>query len=606
MQALILAAGMGKRLDKYTANNTKCMVEVNGVKLIDRILNSLKIANIKKVIIVVGYKAQNLIDYINKKYQSKNPFFEFVFVNNEDYEKTNNIYSFYLSKEYSIQDDTILLESDIIYDENLIKQLVDLNYKNVSVIAKYQSWMDGTVVVCDENNYITNFIPKKEMDYSKLNIYSKTVNVYKFSKEFLKNIYFNFVETYMKVYGLNNYYETVLKVISNLDKSQIYGMDIGAAKWYEIDDAQDLDIAEIMFSAGCAKYDGLISKFGGYWRYPRINDFCYLVNPFFPPKSFVDKITHEFPKLLLSYPSGMDIQKLNAERIFGINKNYVLVGNGAAELINCFARSIKGKIAVGLPTFNEYVRCFSNAEILDIDNSKFDYCHNLSAYKSFCDKVKLICIVNPDNPSGSTMQKAEIFELLDYAKERNCKILIDESFMDFADDKNRFTLLTNEILEKYPNLIVVKSIGKSYGVAGLRLGIIATSNNEIIKIIRDNLAIWNINSIAEYYLQTYNLYSSDYKEACKKIIYEREFLISGLKQIKGIKVYPSQANYIMVDLMQNNSYDFCVKALNDYNLLIKDLSTKNYFKGKNFVRIAVKNHTDNQCLLDCFKKILEE
>lgn len=604
MQALILAAGMGKRLGKYTSDNTKCMVEVAGAKLIDRQLKSILAADIKKVIIVVGYKAQNLISYINKTWQNKEGL-SISFVENKDYEKTNNIYSLFLAKELAIKDDTILMESDIVFEEGLIKKIKETHFQNVCAIAKYEIYMDGTLVTVNANNFITDFIPKNEINFSNIENFFKTVNVYKFNKTFLKDIYFPFLETYMKVYGVNCFYETILRVTSNLDKNNIYGLDIKDTKWYEIDDAQDLDIANVIFSTGKTKYDLIMSKFGGYWRYPQINDFCYLVNPYFPTKSFIQKLNYKFGSLISSYPSGLDTQNLNAERIFNVDKNFILVGNGAAELINCLGRTFCGKVAVGVPTFNEYKRCFSNHEIEIIDNSKCDFNFNLQDYKSYCKTVNLLCIVSPDNPSGAMLSEEDLIDLCECAKKTNTNILIDESFVDFASRDKKFTLLKNEILQKYPNLIVVKSIGKSYGVAGLRLGVMATSNEDLLQKIRQNLAVWNINSIAEFYLQNYNAYEKDYKIACEKIVKEREFLTLELSKINKVKVYPSEANFIMINLLNYSSYDFCTKALDEFNLLIKDLSKKDCFKNKNYVRVAVKDHSDNLKLIKCFKSILK-
>ncbi len=602
MQALMLAAGMGKRLGKFTGNNTKCMVEVAGKKLIDRAIESVMSAGIKKMIIVVGYKGQNLINYINQNYVGKGV--EFVFIDNVDYAVSNNIYSFYLAKDYVENEDTILMESDLIYDKSLIKNILQVPHKNVAAIAKYKSWMDGTVVTCDDKGYITQFIDKADMDSNILDKYYKTVNVYKLSKEFSKNIYIPFLQAYMKAYGLNSYYETTLKVVAHLSKTQLYGYEIGDMPWYEIDDSQDLDIANVLFSKGKEKYNLVVSKFGGYWRYDKMLDFCYLVNPYFPTKAFVDKLQREFPALLGAYPSGLNMQNMNAERIFGVNADNILTGNGASELINALGGTISGKIAVGVPTFNEYVRCFKNSEIIYVDNSKWNYQINLDAYKDVCGKVEMLCIVSPDNPSGAMLSKEKALELAEYAQNKNTKLLLDESFIDFAQPERKYTLLDNEILEKYPNLIVVKSIGKSYGVAGLRLGVIASSNTDLLKRIRRNMQIWNINSFAEYYLQTYNLYAKDYESACIKIADERSRMIEEINKLNCVKAFDSQANYIMVDLQGRSSYDFCVRMLDVYNILIKDLSTKNYFNGKNFIRIAVKDRNENNLLLNALKELL--
>ena len=116
MQAIILAAGMGRRLGEYTKDNTKCMLPVNGVRLIDRTLNQLAELKLARVVIVVGYQGQNLIDYIGDRYNGK---IKIEFVNNPDYDKTNNIYSLALAKDKLQEDDTLLIESDLIYDDGM-------------------------------------------------------------------------------------------------------------------------------------------------------------------------------------------------------------------------------------------------------------------------------------------------------------------------------------------------------------------------------------------------------------------------------------------------------------------------------------------------------
>ena len=592
MQALMLAAGMGKRLGKFTNNNTKCMVEVAGKKLIDRAIEAVKLAGINKFTLVVGYEGQKLIDYINSKYS--NCGIEFSFINNKDYATSNNIYSFYMAKDLVENEDTILLESDLIYDVSLIKKVVEHPAKDVVTVAKYQSWMDGTLVMMDENNNITQFVDKSDMKYEILDQYYKTVNIYKFSKEFCKNIYIPFLEAYMKAYGLNSYYETPLKVIAHVAKTPLVAYEVGDLPWYEIDDEQDLDISEVMFGSGKKKYDNIISKFGGYWRYSKMLDFCYLVNPYFPPKAMLDKIKQEMPVLLTSYPSGLNMQNMNAERIFKVNQENIL--------INALGLTLTGKVAVGLPTFNEYVRCFRNCELVKIDNSQWDYSHNLQYLKEITREVDTLMIVNPDNPSGYTLSKEEIEELLDEANKNSCKIVIDESFIDFANSDKRYSLLSNEILSRFTNLIVVKSISKSYGVPGLRLGILASYDKVLLKKIRDLMQVWNINSFAEYYLQIYNLYEKTYLSSCDKIASERTRMIKELRKIDGIKVYDSEANYVMIDLKKVSSYDFCVKMLNTYNILIKDLSSKNYFNGKNFIRVAIRRKEENDKLIDAMEK----
>ena len=133
MQALILAAGMGKRLGEYTRNNTKCMVEVNGTHLIDRMIKQLAPLGLDRLVMVVGYHGRELMEYLgNERYGLR-----IEYVENPVYDRTNNIYSLALAKEWLRADDTILLESDLIFDDTMLSLLLDNPQPNLALVAKY-------------------------------------------------------------------------------------------------------------------------------------------------------------------------------------------------------------------------------------------------------------------------------------------------------------------------------------------------------------------------------------------------------------------------------------------------------------------------------------
>ena len=173
MQAIILAAGMGRRLGEFTKNNTKCMVEVNGVRLIDRLLGQLSQLNLRRAVIVVGYEGAKLQEYLGESYKG----LSIEYVENPIYDKTNNIYSLSLAKQQLIEDDTLLIESDLIFEDSLFDIILRSEYANVALVDKYESWMDGTMVRLDDDHNIVNFIPKKAFKYSDINFYYKTVNI---------------------------------------------------------------------------------------------------------------------------------------------------------------------------------------------------------------------------------------------------------------------------------------------------------------------------------------------------------------------------------------------------------------------------------------------
>lgn len=604
MQAIILAAGMGHRLGEYTKDNTKCMISINGIKLIDRFLKKLSCMNLSRVIIVVGYKSENVIDYIGSRYDNK---LKIEFINNPIYEKTNNIYSLSLAKEQMMEDDTLLLESDLIVDDRMFDLLIDDEYPNLALVAKYEAWMDGTMVCLDQDNNIVNFVPKSAFRYEDIGSYYKTVNIYKFSKEFCKKRYIPFLEAYVKALGYNEYYEQVLRVITLINIEELKAKPIGDLPWYEIDDVQDKDIAETIFADEKDKLSKYMKRYGGYWRFENMLDFCYLVNPYFPPQKMLDELQANFSRLLTEYPSGMFVNSLLAGRYFNIKQDYVVVGNGAAELIKSLMERETGKTGMIYPTFEEYPHRKNMENIVSFLPKNKDLRYTIQDLMLFYDdkNINSILLINPDNPSGNFIEVDEILFFLKWCKRKCITLILDESFVDFSENWKSNSLLHNDILEQYDNLVVVKSISKSYGVPGLRLGVLASSNVKFINSIKKDISIWNINSFAEFYMQIFNKYDEDYKSACDKLVVERFRFIERLKEISYLRVIPSQANFVMceVDSKRFSSLELTEILLSKYNILIKNCDTKVGLKGKNMIRIAIRNSNDNDMLIDILKKL---
>ncbi|MCS2587780.1 aminotransferase class I/II-fold pyridoxal phosphate-dependent enzyme [Bacteroides fragilis] len=597
MQAIILAAGMGKRLGDLTKDNTKCMVKVNGVPLIDRLLTQLSRFSLVKVIIVIGYEGKKLRDYIGQEYKG----LAIEYIENSIYNTTNNIYSLSLAKQQLQEDDTLLIESDLIFEDSLFDMILNSPDPNVALVDKYETWMDGTMVHLDEENNIVNFVPKKTFKYSDVSSYYKTVNVYKFSKEFSRSKYVPFLEAYSIAWGNNEYYEQVLRVITLLDNTDLKALPLTGEKWYEIDDVQDLDIAETLFADSSGKLSLYQKRFGGYWRFPGLLDFCYLVNPYFPSRKMREEMKANFDTLLTEYPSGMGVNSLLASKYFGVKKEYICVGNGAAELIKSLMSYLDGNLGVIYPTFEEYPNRRESRTIISYipDNTDFSYTvEDIQLYFEHKD-ISSLLLVNPDNPSGNFISKTDLLELAFWAKRRNIHLIVDESFVDFAVDGLNSSLLYNELLESYPNLIVMKSISKSYGVPGLRLGVLATSDIELISWMKTNVAIWNINSFAEFYMQIFGKYESDYKMACKKFVAERSRFFKSLQRISFLRVIPSQANYFLCEVTNKyTSSELTRILLCENDILIKDCGTKKAFGGRNYIRIAVRGKEENNKLVE--------
>lgn len=603
MQAIILAAGMGRRLGELTGDNTKCMLKVNGVRLIDRALDCLSKLGLSRIILVVGYKGDNVKAYVGNSYKGV----EIVYVDNPIYDKTNNIYSLFLAKDWLLAEDTLLLESDLIYEPSVVEKIVNAPYPNLALVDKYESWMDGTVVTLDKELKIVNFLSKKQFRYSDIDSYYKTVNIYKFSQEFSASYYVPFLQAYCAALGRNEYYEQVLKVITLLEDSPLKALPLEGEKWYEIDDIQDLDIASGMFVEDeTERWSAVARRYGGYWRYPHMLDFCYLVNPYFPPQNMIDEMKASFEVLMREYPSGMGVNSLLAAKNFSIKQEYVVVGNGAAELIKALMEYYVKRVGVIYPTFEEYPNRLTKDQIISYIPTNPDLHYTAEDIKSyFSDKtIDTLLLINPDNPSGNYIPYSESLDLIAWAKEQHIKFVVDESFVDFVDVEGEFSLLQNELLRSNPHLYVIKSISKSYGVPGFRLGILASGNEEVITRMKKDVAIWNINSFGEFYMQIYEKYHKEYLAACEAFRAERKNFYEELRTIPYLHVIPSQANYFLCKVIGRfTSRELAVKLLNESNILIKDCSGKAAFGGRNYIRLAVRDRKDNQRLIEVLKKL---
>lgn len=601
MQGLILAAGMGKRLKELTQGNTKCMVKVNGVRMIERMLNQLSKLSLKRTVIVTGYEGAGLRKFVGRKWNGM----KIDYVDNPIYDKTNNIYSLALASDELCRDDTLLLESDLIFEDAVLDKVLKDKHENTAVVDAFQSWMDGTCVTLDENNLIKRFVTKKDFVYEEIPSYYKTVNIYKFSKEFSRQDYVPFLKAYSKALGNSEYYEQVLRVVTFLDKPLMHALPLESELWYEIDDIQDLDIAETMFCPPQDQIDKIAARYGGYWRYPHLKDFTYLVNPYYPPTKMRAEIKNSFDVLLENYPSGQRVNALLAAKTFGLRPGQTCVGNGAAETIREYTSMLGGKIGFVYPTFEEYPnRIPEGRRVVFTPSSARGFRYTVADLIKFftANPIEHLILVNPDNPSGNFLSRTDVMKLVAWTKRQHISLLIDESFIDFADKP--YTMLERKFLDANLHVAVMKSISKSYGIPGLRLGILASGDEKLVDAIKRQLSIWNINSFGEFFLQIAEKYLPEYGEGCRKLAAERNRFIKALKTLPFLTVYPSAANYVLCKVNKPyTSRQLALKTWVKAGTLIKDCSHKKGFNGENFIRLAVRNSADNDALIRALREL---
>ena len=349
------------------------------------------------------------------------------------------------------------------------------------------------------------------------------------------------------------------------------------------------------------------SRYGGYWRFPDMLDYCYLVNPYFNRSGVIKEMQDFFPTLVAEYPSGMNVNSMLASECWNVKQEYIIPGNGAAELIKLLMEHLEGKVGVVRPTFEEYPNRMPAERVVTFVPQNSDFRYDADDLIEFFgnNAVENILLINPDNPSGNFIPMEGIIKLAQWTKDNGIKFILDESFVDFSEGYANNSFISNQLLETFPNVCVMKSISKSYGVPGLRLGILCSANTEMIQRMKKQVSIWNINSFAEFFMQIYPKYRADYQKACDQFIATRSDFEMELQQIPFIHVMPSQANFFFLEVLPPyKPKQLCAILLKKYKILASACLAKKGIEPDKYMRIAVRSHKDNERFIKALKELI--
>ena len=487
MQALILADREIIGLTGLGNSNEPWMVEIDGVPIIERMLTQLDNSIVSRIILITRDNKESLIEF-SKRLNLKT---ELVFLENKFYKESKSIYSIFLGREYLSMDDTVILNSQLVLEDNLLESILETDGECVVSVDIYKNWMTGKPVFVDGNDRVLSVGQEPQMASTlQLNSY-RMVGICKFDMNFTKKYFVPVLETIIDVQGDSLEYSEPLNVIAMSNDTRIKALRVSNAVWREINNTEDINQATILFSKDKKSVaDKMLGSWGGYWRYPDYLDYFYLVTPYYPPRELVEELQNNFKVLLEQYPSGMRVNAELAASAFGVSPESIIVGNGAAELIKSMMGFIKGKTGFVRPTFDEYPNRYTEIETVNYLVESEDFSYSASDLIEYFDKTTIsnLVLVNPDNPSGNYIPKNDMLRMISWARDKGIKIIIDESFVDFSDEINA-SLIDQEILNQYPNLYVIKSISKSYGVPGLRLGVLASGDKRLISKMKVDVSI---------------------------------------------------------------------------------------------------------------------
>ena len=333
-------------------------------------------------------------------------------------------------------------------------------------------------------------------------------------------------------------------------------------------------------------------------------DFCFIANPYYPDKKLLKLLQHNLPMLIKSYPSSNSlISQSNLASVLNVDANNLIIGNGATELITLIVEHLIDDIAIPVPTFSEYIdkiRRKDFARLYQLPADK-EYQLNLNDFASWIDEqnIQSALIINPGNPTGQLIPLNDIMQFLDKMKHLKM-VIVDESFIDFADE-NIPSLLPH--IDKFSNLMLVRSMSKHCGIPGLRLGYCCSSNMDFLNTIKVLLPVWNINTLAEFFLTQLKETEEEYHKARLKVIKDVRLLYRELKAIKGFHVYPSGTNFILIKLECGlTATEIQQILLEDYKAYVRDCSNK--VGLDNFhIRVASQGKQKDRILINALKEI---
>jgi histidinol-phosphate/aromatic aminotransferase/cobyric acid decarboxylase-like protein len=353
------------------------------------------------------------------------------------------------------------------------------------------------------------------------------------------------------------------------------------------------------------KYEFISGQHGGYYRHDFV-DHAYLYNLYFPPKSVFDHFKSQINDLVLNYPVAQDALADLVGKVINQPAERIVVGNGAAELIKIVSGHLAKKVIVPVPSFNEYANAAPQGQAIEfpLEAPSFELDIEKFAAQAHRSKADVAIVVTPNNPTSMIVPKADLIKLAQKLAADDCILIIDESFIDFAQDSDKFTL-ENE-LEDYPNMVIFKSMSKAYGICGLRIGYLLTANIAFAQAVRNGVHIWNINGFAEEFLRILPAYRNDFVQSCKKVMLDRDKLYEMLCAIEGMKVYKPDANYIFCRLPDSalSAPEFTRNLFIKHNMYIKHCQGKTLPDSDRYVRIACRTQPENCKLVEAIVKIL--
>ncbi|MEO3860017.1 histidinol-phosphate transaminase, partial [Acrocarpospora sp. B8E8] len=358
-----------------------------------------------------------------------------------------------------------------------------------------------------------------------------------------------------------------------------------------------VDLALLRNGAHSPSYFALKRGSSGHRR--DLVDFCIPCNPYFPTKDMFEGLSRNLVDVLKYYPSDSDTITKELCSTLGLNPATVAMGNGSTELITWIDHlMVRESLAIPVPTFGRWTdqpletgKRVDMYPLLETQGFRLDVESYIRFVRDRGSKVAVIC--NPNNPDGGYLARHEVIRMLDRLTDLDL-VIVDESFIEFVDAEPYASVADQAAIR--PNVIVLKSLGKNFGLHGIRFGYLI-SNPAIAGKIRKSVPKWNLNSFAEVIVFMLKEHMQEYQHSLRLLAHDRETMTRQLRSLTGLTVFPSQGNFVLVKLPPGkDGRDLRDYLMSEHGVFVRECGNK-LGTTSQFLRLVVRPHADVQRLL---------
>jgi histidinol-phosphate/aromatic aminotransferase/cobyric acid decarboxylase-like protein/choline kinase len=559
---------------------------------------------VSEVVIVVGHEAQRIKDRIGGRFEG----LTIHYVEAPEYRTTNNITSLWEARNFCDQD-LILLDGDVVFDPEVLTDLHRVEGSSIAV-APYQPVFSGTVVRRNEQEVVTSIdlTENQAIGYDFSDTF-KTVNISLLRKSLLRDHFVPELERRVSHGFVHDFYERILRdLVAAGALVDLHAIDVSAARWYEVDDQRDLEIAEFTFLERGEQFDRLQTLHGSFWRYGFGDHVHPIFNPAFPPTEMLDGLRRDLVEIIQSYPVGQAELARLAGRWLGTDPAQLVVANGASELIKLLGAHFVDQMTIHVPAFNEYENSVPEDRLTRFPLTGPDFRLDTERFAAAVRESgsNVAVIISPNIPTAQSVPHDQILDLARNVDRDGCRLIVDESFVEYSR-RGRAASVT-PYLASYPNIAVIKSVGKVCGIAGIRLGYLCSADLEFTDKVRARLPIWNANGLAEAFLRRAGRYQIALDESFRLVRETYQNLYEQLCQVPGLEPLEPDANFVLCRISVPGilAAEVARKLYIDHNILIKDCTQNTMPEAARYLRIGSRTTSDNSRLVLALGRVMHD